>query len=191
MTPTFIGNQLWLDFVDTEVGTDGERVDLLDSAKTFEDWMARAATVHGQPGSRAPMLTEGLLEGAVHLRAALRAIAENAAAGRPPPRDAVEQVNGVLRDCVSYPQAVPADEGFEWRHHPVGDRPLRYLGPIAISAAKFLVRGDPSRVKQCEEPRCVLYFYDTTKNRGRRFCSPETCGNRARAAAFYRRRTGR
>jgi predicted RNA-binding Zn ribbon-like protein len=36
-----------------------------------------------------------------------------------------------------------------------------------------------------------LYFYDTTKNHTRRWCSMTGCGNRAKAAAFYERKKSR
>ncbi|HNJ42487.1 MAG TPA: CGNR zinc finger domain-containing protein [Acidobacteriota bacterium] len=34
----------------------------------------------------------------------------------------------------------------------------------------------------------MIYFYDTTKNHTWRWCSMSLCGNRAKAAAHYRRK---
>jgi predicted RNA-binding Zn ribbon-like protein len=34
---------------------------------------------------------------------------------------------------------------------------------------------------------CGAFFYDTSKNRLRRWCSGTECGNRMRVAAFYER----
>src|SRR5690606_15965621 len=66
--------------------------------------------------------------------------------------------------------------------------PLRLLAPLADSASELLCgNGDPSRVHRCGNPKCVLYFYDTTRNRRRLFCTPAGCGNRVKAAARYRR----
>jgi len=42
-------------------------------------------------------------------------------------------------------------------------------------------------VKACQNPQCVLLFYDTTKNHARRWCSMAACGNRAKVAAHYQR----
>jgi len=37
--------------------------------------------------------------------------------------------------------------------------------PVAESAMDLLCDGDPTLVRKCENPACVLYFYDATKNR--------------------------
>ncbi|MFL5310303.1 MAG: CGNR zinc finger domain-containing protein [Myxococcales bacterium] len=71
---------------------------------------------------------------------------------------------------------------------PRRSRTPRRSGPVAESAAWLLEHGDPSLVRRCENDRCVLVFYDTTKNRRRRQCTMETCGSRAKSAADYRRK---
>ena len=52
---------------------------------------------------------------------------------------------------------------------------------------RLLSEGDPALLRKCQNPRCILYFYDTTKNHRRRWCSMAGCGNRAKVAAFYQR----
>ncbi|MCI0410524.1 MAG: CGNR zinc finger domain-containing protein, partial [Acidobacteria bacterium] len=52
----------------------------------------------------------------------------------------------------------------------------------------LLSEGDLTLVRKCENPACILYFHDTTKNHARRWCSMRACGNRAKVAAHYRRR---
>jgi len=59
--------------------------------------------------------------------------------------------------------------------------------PIAESAAWLLEHGDRALIRRCENPRCIRFFYDTTKNRRRRWCSMDACGSRAKAAAYYER----
>lgn len=54
-----------------------------------------------------------------------------------------------------------------------------------------LVEAKPERVRRCAGRDCVLVFLDTSRNGRRRWCSMETCGARAKAADYYRRRTGR
>lgn len=49
---------------------------------------------------------------------------------------------------------------------------------------------DPSRIGVCGATNCILIYYDTTKSRTRRWCSMATCGNRAKAALFYKRSRG-
>jgi predicted RNA-binding Zn ribbon-like protein len=52
-----------------------------------------------------------------------------------------------------------------------------------------LLADSPDRIKQCAHPHCVLYFYDTSKNGTRRWHSMATCGNRAKAARHYARKS--
>ena len=58
---------------------------------------------------------------------------------------------------------------------------------IGESAADLLCGGDLSRVKECANSGCGAFLYDTSKNRGRRWCTTTGCGNRMRVAAFYDR----
>jgi len=44
------------------------------------------------------------------------------------------------------------------------------------------------RVRECEDDRgCGFLFIDQSKNRSRRWCSMESCGNRAKARQHYAR----
>lgn len=67
-------------------------------------------------------------------------------------------------------------------------RPI--LDLIAISALSVL--SDPrelERIKSCPGSDCGWLFLDETKNSRRKWCSMETCGNRAKAAKHYKRVT--
>ncbi|MEL6311405.1 MAG: CGNR zinc finger domain-containing protein [Pseudomonadota bacterium] len=67
-------------------------------------------------------------------------------------------------------------------------RSLPLSGLVAISAAALLA--DPremARLKTCPGVDCGWMFVDETKNGRRRWCSMETCGNRAKAARHYAR----
>jgi predicted RNA-binding Zn ribbon-like protein len=61
------------------------------------------------------------------------------------------------------------------------------LGPIALSALTLLTQSDLSRIKQCQGDHCGWLFFDTTKNRSRRWCEMEVCGNRAKQRALRAR----
>jgi predicted RNA-binding Zn ribbon-like protein len=106
---------------------------------------------------------------------------------------AVAAINDIFRENVSYDELTPLPDHagtiarFARHAHPMDSTPFRLLAPLADSASELLCGGDPSRVHRCGNPKCVLYFYDTTRNRRRLFCSPAGCGNRVKAAARYRR----
>jgi hypothetical protein len=60
-------------------------------------------------------------------------------------------------------------------------------GSIRLATLDLLCYADPSLVKKCEDAACVLFFYDTTKNHSRRWCSMSVCRNRMKVAAHYQR----
>jgi predicted RNA-binding Zn ribbon-like protein len=63
------------------------------------------------------------------------------------------------------------------------------LGAVARSAIELLA--DPeqrSRLRRCVSPTCTMLFVGG--DRRRRFCTPNICGNRERAARRYRRHHG-
>jgi predicted RNA-binding Zn ribbon-like protein len=190
-----VGNLLWLDFVNTEPMRNGERVDLLPELGDLVDWLETAAGLPPDQARRARRW-EGKDEGsevlreARALRAALREGAERLARGKAVGERAVAAINRVLGSRPAYRELVR--EGKRWmsRERPASTSPYHLLVPIAESAAWLLEHGDPSLVRRCEGSSCVLLFYDTTRNRSRRWCSMEGCGSRAKAAAYYRRARG-
>src|SRR5262245_8092356 len=190
-----VGNLLWLDFVNTEPVRNGERVDLL---RGFGDRVAWLQAVSGLPADAARQAArwEGKAEGqavwreALALRAALREGAERLADGKALGERTVAAVNRVLASRAMSRELIR--EGRRWvsRARPVSTAPGHLLIPIVESAAWLLEHGAPSLVRRCEGSSCVLLFYDTTRNRSRRWCSMEGCGSRAKAAAYYRRSRG-
>jgi predicted RNA-binding Zn ribbon-like protein len=201
----FVGNLLWLDFVNTRYVVRGQPVDVLQSYEALGDWLVEAGHVHAGAARYVMERWNGTAEGervlreAQSLRDALRDLAEALALGEAGPSGAIAQavgaINRVLRADVCYPTVTqePAASGigggrFTRELRPTDAEPLRVLATVALSASDILCGGaDPSLVRRCGNPKCVLCFYDTTKNRHRRFCSSAGCGNRVKAAARYRR----
>lgn len=191
----FIGNHRALDFVNTEVAIDGARRDLLGGFPELVEWLARAGAVDAA-SARASLARwrgkrggEEVLAEARELRAALRRLADAAAEGRAPPRTTVERVNALLGRGASVTRVAAVESGgFVARRGLRLEQPADLLVPIAEAAADLICEVDLGRVRRCAHPACVLYFLDGTKNGTRRWCDMRTCGNRANAAAYYRRR---
>jgi predicted RNA-binding Zn ribbon-like protein len=114
-------------------------------------------------------------------------MAERLAAGKSVDRNSIEQINRVLALRPTYRQVEMKGNKFVSRHHTLSESARHPLVPVAESAVWLLEQGDTSLLRQCENPECVLFFYDTTKNKRRRWCSMDACGSRAKAAAYYRR----
>ena len=71
--------------------------------------------------------------------------------------------------------------------HDTDGTPAQAVTLLAEAAARLLTEKDLDLVRRCENPACVLHFYDTSKNHRRRWCSMDLCGNRMKVAAHYRR----
>lgn len=188
-----LAEQLCLDFVNTQVMRQGAPCELLATFDDLIDWLVQAqvfksstlqtAFKHwGEGQDSAWVLTQ-----ARTLRASLRAMAERLALGKSVPPRTVEIINTVLAVQRSPAQLIHSHGRYEQRRQIELKQPLELLVPIAEAAAELLVHGDHSLVKQCGNPACILYFYDTTKNHRRRWCNMAICGNRMKAAAHYRR----
>jgi predicted RNA-binding Zn ribbon-like protein len=63
------------------------------------------------------------------------------------------------------------------------------LAALAIAWSEIAVTGEAARLKRCSEHTCAWVFWDTSKNRSRRWCSMRVCGNRAKARRYAARQS--
>jgi predicted RNA-binding Zn ribbon-like protein len=191
---SFVGNLLCVDFVNTEVVARGNRVDRIGGVEDLLRW-ARAAGLVDEAGLAA--LPSGwqssrdaahLLRDAKALRAILRGAVEALAAGRVVPSELVPAINHALAAGASTLRVERRGGDYVTVRELLDPSPAALLAPIGESAAWLLEHGDRGLVRRCENPECIRFFYDTTKNRRRRWCAMDACGSRAKAAAYYRRR---
>lgn len=62
------------------------------------------------------------------------------------------------------------------------------LAKVVAAIAVARIRGTWARLKLCPDDTCQWAFYDTSRNRSKRWCSMEVCGNRNKVRAFRERR---
>ncbi|HKV73032.1 MAG TPA: ABATE domain-containing protein [Gemmatimonadales bacterium] len=188
-----VGNLPCLDLVNTRPLRHGEPEELLATFADLVAWLERAGLIDGEASRRALRRWDGkaagdrVLQAARELREELREVAPRLAEGGKAGGGLVRAINAVL---ASKPVVTMlAAEGREWRmeERAVSVQPLHLLVPVARSAAWLIEHGEPDLLRKCEDPACVLWFYDTTRNKRRRWCSMDGCGARAKAAAYYRR----
>lgn len=189
----FVGGWGWIDFVNTELAEQERVVDLLGSFEDLVVWLEEAGMLGLEEAGCALERWDGTEEGrlvlsrAMDLRSTLRRVAEGFARSGAVEPGFVEEINALLAQRLGHPELVDSGDGFEVRFRPEPDGPEGLLSPLAESAARFLAGAEPSLVKSCENPGCILFFYDSTKNHGRRWCSMASCGNRMKAKAHYER----
>lgn len=191
----FVGNHPCLDFVNTQMIVNGEPADLLESFEDLASWLvqARILTKSQADVVRAELRQDqmsSLLEQAKSFRATVRDLAERIATGRIIPNSTITAVNRSLSNRSGYPQIVRRKGGFEQRFHATATSAQTVLASLAEAVSDLLWRADFALVKKCGNPDCILYFYDTTKNHTRNWCSMQICGNRTKVAAYYARKRG-
>ncbi|MBJ6135758.1 CGNR zinc finger domain-containing protein [Ochrobactrum sp. Q0168] len=181
----FLGNALWVDFLNTQPALRGGGLDeLIDGPDAFGRW----AVATGEFGLDKPFTpNEGEMQDALRFRAVLREGAESLLAGAAPSKNTVAVVNEKLACSPVVSVLVEKDGGWDLVPRFVTGPAAALLGKIAADFSQTLLSGQSNRLRRCEHPACVMLFIDTSKNGRRRWCSMETCGNREKAASHRTR----
>lgn len=140
----------------------------------------------GDPGEE--LETPAVRREVARFRAMLERVLIEEAMGRGANETDLEQLNRILHRAGEARGIVPTVRGYGWGWIRDPGPVVRRLFPPAWSAAQLLSGDDRQRLKCCQG--CGRLFLDASKNRSRRWCEMEVCGNRAKVAA-HRRRTRR
>jgi predicted RNA-binding Zn ribbon-like protein len=188
----FVGNHLFLDFLNTHPVQNAEARELLSDFSALLRWFIAAGLL-----SSRQMTTLQQWDGSARAGRFLKAVREFREelrndivawerAGRVRGRT-IGDLNGLM---ANHPMLVRLKENgsstlameswFEAR------QPEDLFAPLAHSAAMLFASMDRSRIRQCGN--CVLHFYDTSKKGTRRWCSMQLCGNKLKVAAYATRR---
>ncbi len=120
------------------------------------------------------------------IREALFQLGVQALEGRPFDRAMLVTLNGAARGRTSGALQLDQRGRSSWRT----DDALRCaIGAIAEDAILRFTH-DRERLARCELPGCGALLLSRSRSDPRRWCSMETCGNRAKAAAFRARQRG-
>ncbi|MFJ3933547.1 CGNR zinc finger domain-containing protein [Streptomyces sp. NPDC090029] len=171
----FVGEPFALDLLNTRWQEHGRQEDLLDTPAGLHVWLAG----HGL-AERFPAGAESLQA----VRTTRRALA--AAVAEPGSPDAARQVDEILdhgRVRLTLDAEGPGERAEFTDPH---------WGAAWTAAQDYrrLLATAPDRIRLCDQPDCIRYFLDTSRNGTRRWCSMALCGNRAKAARHYARSRG-
>lgn len=123
-------------------------------------------------------LAESDLAAAKRLREHIYAAGAAVAAGRKPASGDVRAIN---EQCRAGNPRLRLDDGLaRWTGSGVDDA----LAVLAADAVRALGGPDRGRVKACADEYCRGLYLDTSRGGNRRWCSMNTCGNRAKKAAM-------
>lgn len=187
-SPKFVGGRLSLDFVNA-VPAQGE---LSWEALIFFLQSAGIATPERGGELLAlrqsdPQAAEALLRKAQRLGSALRQAFEALLRKQRIVRDWIDPLNEILRITEGHDELVSAEQDWEIEFIAREGGLEWLLAAVARSAAEIIAEGTGARLRLCANPRCGLFFYDTSRTHRRRWCSMTVCGNRSKVAAFARR----
>jgi predicted RNA-binding Zn ribbon-like protein len=192
-----VGGALAFDLTNTSSGRGGPRwLEHLQTAQNVVDWARHAKILTARDAGRLHRqvaadrrLAAGLLEGMIKLREVIHSVGVEIATTARARRKYMDELVRIHAGCLARARLVPSASTFVWVWNPA-DSPLEaILGPIVLSALSVLTGADLSRIKRCPGDHCGWLFFDATKNKGRRWCEMEVCGNRAKQKR--RRRQGR
>ena len=124
----------------------------------------------------------------VEFREAVYRVFAAVAKGRPAPVEDVQKVNECTREALQHRKLIRRNASYSWEWSgEEKDAFDRILWPIVQSAADLLTSGELKLVRWCEAPDCEWLFLDHSRNRSRRWCDMNSCGNRAKARRHYQR----
>jgi predicted RNA-binding Zn ribbon-like protein len=144
--------------------------------------LAIAGAEHAQEAAAA-------LEQAIALREAIYYIFTAHAAGDAPDAADLARLNAALAAALPHRRLVAAAGGFTWQWEEDAADLAQMLWPVARSAADLLTSPDLNRVRECAGATCDWLFVDHSKNRSRRWCDMQECGNVEKVRRYRRRKS--
>ncbi|MEW5901326.1 MAG: ABATE domain-containing protein, partial [Acidobacteriota bacterium] len=168
---------------------------LLSSYGRLVRWSQEAGLLSKQSARRLlrkslgdPGRAKQALRRALNLRESIYRIFSRLAEGKAPAVKDLNSLNAAAGAALSRLRVVAAPRGFAWDWKRKRRDLDWLLWPVARSAADLLTSENLARVRQCADDRgCGWLFLDRSRNRSRRWCAMDDCGNRAKARRHYER----
>lgn len=167
--------------------------DYLHNYADLVEWGVRAGLISmenanqlNQNAEEHPEEASKSYEFAIQVREAIYRIFSNQYAGKPISETDLTLLNNLACRAMANLQLSLHGNKYHWQLQTNLEGANFILWPVSRAAADLLTSGLASRVRECEDDRgCGYLFIDNTKNHSRRWCSMESCGNRAKARRHY------
>jgi predicted RNA-binding Zn ribbon-like protein len=186
----FIGEHPAIDFANTLVLSHGNPEDLFRTWPDVVDWFSRAKLSTSESLHLSATAGTKALKSMVEFRAEWEKVLSQLVSGEKVSEAFLHRLNGFL-SLDSFHEILHRDgkKGFHLSRSASAHQGEKLaLNLIARQIAGFLAEANFDYLHRCANTTsCVLYFYDTTKNHRRQWCSVATCGNRHKVAQFRKR----
>lgn len=190
-----IGGAPALDFVNTVDWRLREApVELLHSFADLLRWARTAGIVEPEEaaslrawGEAHPRMAARALAEAIDLREAIAAVLQAVARGEDLPAGPLERLDVACREAWRARRLCADGRAAAWHWGdgpPMADQPA---WGAALDAARILTSDAREQVRECGDDQCGWLFLDVSRNRSRRWCTMQGCGNRNKVRRFYRR----
>ena len=107
------------------------------------------------------------------------------AQGKPPASKDLDALNRALARAPARTTLRRDRTGYQWEVEAKPATALGLLAPVLWSAGDLLSGPRLDRVRRCANPQCGWLFLDDSRAGKRRWCSMQSCGNRAKARRHY------
>ncbi len=156
------------------------------AAGFIDERAARSLIEHAATKSRD---AEDIFDRAIAMREATFRIFQAVAEGTQTGNSDLALINKIVQESSKNVRVAQLSDRFDWEWDQTALDWL--LGPIARSVAELLTSVELNRVGICadEDRGCGYLFYDVSRNHSRKWCSMESCGNRAKAKRHYQRQS--
>ncbi|MEV6850187.1 ABATE domain-containing protein [Actinoplanes sp. NPDC051411] len=172
----FIADRPVLDFLPTLAERGHTDVEHLNAPDDLSDWAVQAGIVE-----RPPRVDRAGLRRAVDVREAMFRLVKTLIDGDVPAAADRELVNAAA--AAPMPTLRLDDDGV----HRTGDVDA-VLAVLARDCLELHDSDDRGRLRWCADEHCTRPFIDRSRGARRRWCGMRGCGDRAKAAAYRRRR---
>jgi predicted RNA-binding Zn ribbon-like protein len=138
-------------------------------------------------GEKDPARAREVLEQAIELREAVYRVLPKGARGEAIDGSDISILNTALAGMLPNIKLIKRDGSFAWDWKISAERLDSILWPVVWSATELLTSEALERVGQCADENCGWLFWDSSRNKSRRWCDMQDCGNRAKSRRHYRR----
>jgi len=185
---------LCLDFANTaDWHASSSPVETLNKYADLIEWSAGRGIVSGDAkdallrrSEERPIEAQQALQKAREVREDIYRILSDAAHGRPIKIASLKGFNKALAGALPHLRLAPSDGRLRWNWDSRPDKLDSVFWPVVKSAMDLMTSEAIKRVGECaDEKGCGWLFWDSSRNRSRRWCDMSDCGNRAKVRRFY------